>query len=194
MSHSVGAPGVYFVFRDEELRQTSRRPGIGTSAAPRQCLSDALYQEHRELLQPLVDFVAARSIARGGRAGTFGNRTRVPYSYTCALTGYRVTTISSGGIVDAAHIHQFADSRNNDPQNGIALCKNAHWQFDVGLWSIAEDYRVLVASDAFAESSPNQRPLSEMHGQKLHLPQDKAIWPSQSYLAWHRTRMFQGAV
>src|SRR5258706_6484975 len=57
------------------------------------------------------------------------------YNYTCALTGYRLVTVDTGSIVDAAHIHQFADSRNNHPRNGIALCKNAHWMFDEGLWS-----------------------------------------------------------
>lgn len=116
------------------------------------------------------------------------------YSYTCALTGYRVTTISSGAIVDAAHIHQFADLRNNDPNNGIALCKNAHWLFDAGLWSIDDNYSVIVAREAFSESSPNQKPLKEMNGQRLLLPRDEAIWPSKIHLAWHRSRKFRGPV
>lgn len=114
------------------------------------------------------------------------------YNYTCALTGYRITTISSGAIVDAAHIHQFADSRNDDPRNGIALCKNAQWQFDAGLWTIDDEYRILVAKDAFSESSPNQTPLSEMHGQRLRLPREEWNWPAHIYLEWHRTRRFQG--
>jgi putative restriction endonuclease len=116
------------------------------------------------------------------------------YNYTCALTGYRVTTIVSGAIVDAAHIHQFADLRNNDPNNGISLCKNAHWLFDVGLWAIDDDYCVIVAKGAFSESSPNQKPLSEMQGQRLLLPRDEAIWPSKVHLAWHRTHKFKGPV
>jgi putative restriction endonuclease len=60
-----------------------------------------------------------------GREVRFRLNVVAAYNYTCALTGYRLTTIASGSIVDAAHIHQFADSRNNDPQNGLALCKNA---------------------------------------------------------------------
>ncbi len=114
------------------------------------------------------------------------------YNYTCALTGYRVTTVTAGCIVDAAHIHQFANSRNNDPSNGIALCKNAHWQFDIGLWSIDDEYRVIVANEMFSESSPNQRPLSAMQGQQILLPQNQAIWPSQTHLAWHRKHKFMG--
>lgn len=39
------------------------------------------------------------------------------YKHTCALTGYRLTTLEMDSIVDAAHIHEFRDSRNNDPRN-----------------------------------------------------------------------------
>lgn len=112
------------------------------------------------------------------------------WNYTCALTGYRVTTISAGAIVDAAHIHQFAKSRNDDPTNGIALCKNAHWLFDAGLWTIDDNYRVVVALGAFSESSPNQKSLTDMHGQRLTLPHCEASWPAKSHLAWHRTHKF----
>jgi putative restriction endonuclease len=72
----------------------------------------------------------------------------------------------------------------------IALCKNAHWQFDVGLWTIDDDYRVVVATEAFAEASPNPGPLAAMHAQHLLLPQNETIWPSKIHLAWHRTHRF----
>ena len=65
-----------------------------------------------------------------GRDGRFRLDVVPAYDYTCALTGYRITTIAGVSIVDAAHIHEFSDSRNNDPRNGLALCKNAHWLFD----------------------------------------------------------------
>ena len=92
------------------------------------------------------------------------------YNYTCALTGYRLLTIDSGSIIDAAHIHQFAESRNNNIRNGIALCKNAHWLFDNGLWTIADDYTVMVALAHFTEDSPDQKRLSDYHGQMIRLP------------------------
>ena len=61
-----------------------------------------------------------------GREARFRLTVVPAYNYTCALTRYRLVTVGSGSIVEAAHIHQFADSRNNHPRNGIALCKNAH--------------------------------------------------------------------
>lgn len=110
------------------------------------------------------------------------------YKYTCALTGYRLTTLEMGTIVDAAHIHEFKDSRNNDPRNGIALSKNAHWQFDRGLWSINDDYRVLINKEKFIEDGvPGQR-LADFEGRRVFLPGDPKYWPEPDYLEWHRKR------
>ena len=50
-----------------------------------------------------------------GREARFRLTVVPAYNYTCALTGYRCVTVKAGSIVDAAHIHQFADSRNNHP-------------------------------------------------------------------------------
>ena len=127
-----------------------------------------------------------------GREARFRLNVVAAYGYTCALTRYRLLTITAGCIVDAAHIHQFSSSRNNDPRNGLALCKNAHWLFDNGLWTLTDDYRVLVATGRFIEDSPEHKGLSEFHGSKIHLPSDRALWPNPIHLAWHRKHKFQG--
>ncbi|TWU02715.1 HNH endonuclease [Stieleria varia] len=125
-----------------------------------------------------------------GRTARFRVDVVAAYCHTCALTGYRITTITGHSIVDAAHIHQFARSRNDDPQNGIALCKNAHWLFDLGLWSIDDDYRVIVSKDAFDEACPTQESLASMAGKQLILPRDERLWPMAKNLAWHRSKCF----
>jgi putative restriction endonuclease len=127
-----------------------------------------------------------------GRDARFRLNVVAAYSYTCALTGYRLMTLSFGTIVDAAHIHQFARSRNNETQNGLALCKNAHWLFDNGLWTIADDFTIIVATDLFSEESPDQKGLREYQGGKIRLPVDSRLWPSPTHLAWHRRHKFQG--
>jgi putative restriction endonuclease len=114
------------------------------------------------------------------------------YSFTCCLTRHRLTTISRGSMVDAAHIHQFADSRNNDPQNGIALSKNAHWMFDQGLWSITEDYTIKVAQSQLDEACPYGKLLAEFEGEKILLPKVSNLWPDPAHLAWHRKKKFLG--
>jgi putative restriction endonuclease len=115
------------------------------------------------------------------------------YRHTCALTGYRMTTLDMESIVDAAHIHEFKDSRNNDPRNGIALSKNAHWQFDRGLCSLDDNYRVILNRDKFIEEGvPGQR-LVDFEGKRVFLPSDPKYWPEHGYISWHRKQHgFQG--
>jgi putative restriction endonuclease len=110
------------------------------------------------------------------------------YRHTCALTGYRMTTLGMESIVDAAHIHEFKDSRNNDPRTGLALSKNAHWQFDRGLWSLNDDYKVIVNKEKFIEEGvPGQR-LADFEGRRIFLPSEPKYWPERDYLGWHRKR------
>jgi len=121
-----------------------------------------------------------------GREARFRLTVVPAYYYTCALTRYRLVTVDSGSIVEAAHIHQFADSRNNHPRNGIALCKNAHWMFDEGLWSLDDDYRVLIDPNRFDESGVNELLLSPKANARVLLPADPNYWPDKIHLAWHR--------
>jgi putative restriction endonuclease len=124
-----------------------------------------------------------------GREARFRVVVLAAYDYTCALTRYRLTTVSGASLVDAAHIHQFADSRNNDFRNGIALSKSAHWLFDQGLWSLSDDYRVIVAIGAFKEQASEPAHLLErLHGTKIMLPGDRSLWPNPLHLAWHRSK------
>ncbi len=125
-----------------------------------------------------------------GRTARFRVDVVAAYCHTCAFTGYRITTITGHSIVDAAHIHQFAKSQNDDPQNRIALCKNAHWLFDCGLWTLDDDYRVLVADSHFDEAYPTQESLLSFAGKRLMLPKQENCWPSIRNINWHRKHVF----
>ena len=182
--------------KDPTLRNRARRILIERYFQPaeRAALSTLVglpVHSEKEIVAETADtaFYYAR---KQGREARFRLAVVAAYDYTCALTGYRLTTIMAGSIVDAAHIHQFADSRNNDPQNGLALSKNAHWLFDQGLWTIADDYTVIVAVGQFVEQSPDQKGLRDYHGQKIRLPKDPALWPNLLHLVWHRKNRFQG--
>ena len=136
-------------------------------------------------------FQSAEDALNVGREAKFRIRILALYDYTCALTGYRLTTVTGVSIVDAAHIHQFANSRNNELGNGIALSKNAHWLFDKGLWTISDDYRVIVAQTRFAESGKPDLLLGNYQGTQLRLPQDRNFWPNPVHVAWHRRSKFR---
>jgi putative restriction endonuclease len=100
---------------------------------------------------------------------------------------------SSGAtIVQAAHIAAFADSRNNDPRNGLALTPDAHWSFDEGLWTVADDLRVVVATHAFEEWSADGFRLKGQDGRPLFFAQRTRLRPDLDYLRWHREKRFAG--
>lgn len=181
---------------DPIARENSRRLLIARYFEPNERV--ALYElvglpvPEDDQIKRDANFRPSGEAVRQGREARFRLLVVAAYNYTCALTGYRLTTIRSGSIVDAAHIHQFADSRNNNPTNGLALCKNAHWLFDQGLWTVSDDFRIVVAVGKFAESSPDGKALCEYHNQALRLPADRRLWPNPVHLGWHRRHRFQG--
>lgn len=181
---------------DPDFRNTARRLVVGRhfSGEEQVALCALLDIPVPSETQVLRECAAAEQAAAAeqGREARFRLTVIPAYNYTCALTGYRLLTITSGSIVDAAHIHRFADSKNNDPRNGIALCKNAHWLFDVGLWTLGDDYRVRVASTKFSESGADALLLKSMESHKILLPSDAKFWPDPIHLAWHRINRFQG--
>ena len=117
------------------------------------------------------------------------------YGYSCLLCGVKVLLPSGVALVEAAHIHQFSQSRNDDVSNGMALCRNHHWSFDQGLWTLSSKYDVLVSLDHFTESAPNELPLRTYHEQQVDLSWLALGYrPSQEHLDWHRNQKFLGKV
>jgi len=131
----------------------------------------------------------ARSTARDAR---FRIEVVSSYLFTCALTGYSLTTVSNKCIVDAAHIHERRDSKNDDPRNGLALSKNAHWMFDEGLWSVTNELKIIVAEKAFTDWSPEGFSLRNYHGRSLFFQRGCALRPDPKYITWHREHCFLG--
>lgn len=134
----------------------------------------------------------AASYRATGRDARFRVQVVTQYFFTCALTGYQLTTNSGAAIVVAAHIDAFSRSRNNDPENGLALTPDAHWAFDEHLWTIDEKLRVVVAHDAFKDWSPEGRSLAARHGQPLCFHALARLRPHKDNLARHR-KMFASA-
>lgn len=182
-------PSFFDCLVDQRFRERARRVLIETDPYFRHDERAALYSMLKIKPVPEVhegEELYSVSVQRGRDARFRIEVVLLAYKHTCGLTGYRMTTVDMESIVDAAHIQEFRDSRNNDPRNGIALSKNAHWQFDRGLWSLNDDYRVLVNKQKFIEDGvPGQR-LTDFEGRRIFLPSDPKYWPESTYLDWHR--------
>ena len=122
-----------------------------------------------------------------GRSARFAVQVVSRYKFTCALTGLSCLTTDGAAIVDAAHIEPFAEAQNDDIENGLALCKNAHWMFDEGLWSVRGDGRVVLAPQRFTENGPDGLRLQSYAGRLLQFAASVTLRPKAEYFAQHRS-------
>jgi putative restriction endonuclease len=105
------------------------------------------------------------------------------YGGACALCRLDVKIPPAASLVDGAHILPFAKYHNDDPRNGIALCKNHHWGFDAGWFGITDDYRVIVSPKVTA----NRRFVE--NGASVLIPANRSLAPAIEALRWHRENL-----
>ena len=129
---------------------------------------------------------AEEAARKKGRNARFAVQVVSRYKFTCALTGLCCLTADGAAIVDAAHIEPFAEAQNDDIENGLALCKNAHWMFDEGLWSVRNDGRVLLAPQRFTENGPEGLRLQPYAGRLLQFATGVSMRPRNDYFTRHR--------
>jgi predicted restriction endonuclease len=127
-----------------------------------------------------------------GRDARFRVTVVTQYRFTCALTGYGLHTQQGHALVEAAHVHQFAKSKNNNPDNGLALSRDAHWMFDRGLWTISETNRIIVADEVFKEWGPESEWLKVRNNQEPIYKPEARLRPAPKHLSWHRNNVFNG--
>ena len=97
------------------------------------------------------------------------------YTGKCAVTrtGYPQ-------VLEAAHIMPYKGEHTNDISNGILLRSDIHTLFDLGLISIADDYKILMKSELMVTE------YAELMGVILELPESQEMRPNLEALAYHR--------
>lgn len=110
------------------------------------------------------------------------------YDYRCAATGQRVLLDSGEAMVEAAHIHPFSVSGDDDPRNGLALTPDMHWAMDRNLIAPGPDLKWHV-SRVLDDRVPDLQRLVTLEGRPLLLPVQRAIWPRADALAWRVERL-----
>jgi putative restriction endonuclease len=112
------------------------------------------------------------------------------YHYQCAACGLRIL-FDGISLVDAAHIIPFAVSHDDDPCNGMALCKNHHWAMDQELIFPCSDNLWHVRKD-IDDRIDSQRALINLNGKSILFPEQKQFAPKQQALAWREQRLRVG--
>ena len=112
------------------------------------------------------------------------------YDYRCAFCKMRIIRNPNQNIVDGAHIKPFSEFLDSKIDNGLSLCKNHHWAFDLGWFSIDDNYRILVAQ-GLDDDSPYTRAMKEFDRELIVLPSDERYFPRRESLQWHRENKFK---
>lgn len=112
------------------------------------------------------------------------------YDYRCAFCRLKVTRTLKQSIVDGAHIKPFSEFYDSQVNNGLSLCKNHHWAFDKGWFTIDNQYKIIVASD-LEEESPYNRSMKEFQGEFILLPTTEQYFPRLEAIQWHRKNVFK---
>ena len=106
------------------------------------------------------------------------------YEYSCAVCGKRRLDRSGHPEVESAHIYPKEKNGKDDWRNGISLCRLHHWAFEKGLFSIRDDYSIVI-EDRIRDDD-NYKEIISYEGKKIRLPNKKIFAPHSIYLSAHR--------
>ncbi len=110
------------------------------------------------------------------------------YGHTCAATGQRFHSVRLTEA-EGAHIIGKDVCGTDDPRNGVALSRSAHWAFDRGIFTISDQFEVVINPRA-RNAKISNFPLFEMDRKRITLPKDRYYWPHPEALAWHKENVF----
>lgn len=112
------------------------------------------------------------------------------YDHRCAFCGVRMLTVDGHSVVDAAHIIPWSINHNDDPRNGMALCRLCHWTFDEGLASVSVKYTMLLSSELRTSLNVPGHLLT-LENRPIIGPVEEAFMPDPASLSWHRQKIFR---
>jgi hypothetical protein len=120
------------------------------------------------------------------------------YECRCAVCGLKLNSPDAKyWEVEAAHIVPHSEMGKDDILNGISLCRFHHWAFDVGWFTLLDDYSVKVSSrlttlpkDYGKIGSFDFMKVLADSNSKILLPASKEIFPHHNSIKWHRQKFF----
>jgi putative restriction endonuclease len=110
------------------------------------------------------------------------------YDERCAVTGLKLINGSGRAEAAAAHIRPVEASGPDTVSNGVALSGTAHWMFDRGLISLADNLEILVSRQV--NDPDSVRTLINKSGRAIE-PRRASDRPHPHFLQWHRDYRFK---
>ena len=105
------------------------------------------------------------------------------YKQKCAITG-NVIQYKSFMNLEAAHIWPRSHKGLYLPSNGIALCRDMHWAFDKGMFTIGDDFKIIVHPDVESDY------LQQYNNKSSYIPENAFFRPDINNLHYHQTHIY----
>lgn len=154
-------------------------------------INDEAHRYSLELLKENHDIkVFTEEIRPTARSQGFRLAIVKTYEHRCTTCGIKILTADGHTIVEAAHIIPFSISKNDDPRNGLCLCRSCHWSFDEGLISISAKYQVITSPQLNSDSNLPSYVVT-LAGRRIIHPAEEKFLPDLDNLAWHRKEIFR---
>lgn len=120
------------------------------------------------------------------------------YDCKCAFCGMKMNSPDTLlWEVEAAHIVPHSSKGKDDIWNGLALCRLHHWAFDVGWFTLQNDFTIIISQQINSLPANFGRMgdydfIRILSGKKskILLPKRKEIYPHQNAISWHRENKF----
>lgn len=114
---------------------------------------------------------------------SFRDFVMVGYDNLCAITG-TVIRYESYMNLEAAHIRPKSHGGLFLPNNGLALCRDLHWAFDKGFFTLNDNLEVMVHPKTTSDY------LKSFDGKKIRLPQNPFFIPDLENVKYHRDNVY----
>lgn len=105
------------------------------------------------------------------------------YKNRCAITG-NVIRYGSFMNLEAAHIWPRSHKGLYLPSNGIALCRDMHWAFDKGMFTVDDNLKVIVHPEVESDY------LKQYNNKTLYIPENAFFRPDINNLRYHQTHIY----
>ncbi|MEX0332155.1 MAG: HNH endonuclease [Puniceicoccaceae bacterium] len=162
----------------------------------REAIVSRYFSEHREAIRHVCnlntstedkeDTQAVKEPPPGRDAG-FRKVVMEVYDHRCAACGLRIR-IDNISLVEAAHLIPYSESHNDNPRNGIALCRNHHYAMDRHLIAPCPNGKWRVSS-RLDDRVDGQSELIRLDNRSVLTPNSRLYHPIKAALEWREQRL-----
>lgn len=116
-------------------------------------------------------------------AATFRDFVMTGYGNLCAITG-TVIQYQAFSNLEAAHIKPRSHGGLFLPNNGLALCRDLHWAFDKGFFTLDDNLCVQVHPNIESDY------LQSFNGHSIRVPANPFFVPDLENIRYHRSEVY----